>query len=323
MMTKLAGRPGLRVKVLITGGAGFIGSHLAESMCGQHDVVVLSRSGDTGNISGILPRVSLERCDVTDPAKLGGIIERHRPDAIVHLAGETSHARSFEDPAHDLDVNAKSTLHMLEKIRETGLGCRFVLGSTFIVIGRPGSLPVTEESPCNPTTIYGAHRLAAESYCRIYHNVYGLDTAVFRITNSFGPRERTDPKKNAVNFLIHEAFLGNDVTIFDGGDYFRDLVYVADVVSGIRAVVERGAPGELYWISSFEKTWFRDLGRILHDLTGAAVKYVEPPAYTKKVDVGNFLVDNSKLAALGWGKRYGLEEGIRETLAHFESRDPP
>ena len=310
------------MKILITGGAGFIGSHLSESLCNQHDLIILSRSESSKNISNILSRVIFEKCDVVDEAKLGKIIEKHMPDVIIHLAGETSHAKSFENPAYDLDVNAKSTLYILEKIRKMNLKCRFILGSTFIVIGRPEFLPVTEKSPCNPTTIYGSNRLTAENYCRIYNNVYGLDTIVFRITNSFGPREKTDPKKNAVNFLIHEAFKQNDITIFNNGDYFRDLLYVDDVIGGILAIIEKGRSGNLYWISSFEKTWFRDFGKILQRLTGASVKYVESPAYTKKVDVGNFVVDNSKLGSLGWKKKYTLEQGIQETLHYFKSDDP-
>lgn len=307
------------MKILITGGAGFIGSHLSDSLCDRHDLVIVSRSEHPGNISNILSRITFEKCDVMDDAKMGKIIEKHLPDVIIHLAGETSHAKSFENPVYDLDVNTKSTLLILEKIRSLNLKCRFILGSTFIVVGRPESLPITEKSTCNPTTIYGSHRLASENYCKIYNSVYGLDTVIFRITNSFGPREKTDPKKNAVNFLIHEAFKQNDVTIFNYGNYFRDLIYVDDVVSGICTVIEKGKSGELYWISSFEKTWFKDFGKLLKSLTNTNVKYVESPMYTKKVDVGNFVVDNSKLCSLGWKKKHSLEEGVLKTINHFKS----
>ena len=94
---------------------------------------------------------------------------------------------------------------MLEKIRKLKLSCKFILGSTFIVIGKPKKLPVNENTPCNPTTIYGTNRLASEHLCKIYHQVYDIDTNIFRITNSYGPREQTKPNKNAVNFLIHQA----------------------------------------------------------------------------------------------------------------------
>ncbi|NDB47411.1 MAG: NAD-dependent epimerase/dehydratase family protein [Nitrososphaeria archaeon] len=309
------------MKIMITGGAGFIGSHLCDEFVGKNDqVIVLTRASTAlDRISHLLDKIILERVDVTNYDDLGKIIEKHRPDVIIHLAGETSHSKSFENPLYDLDVNTKSTLFILEKIKQLGLKCRFVLGSTFIVVGKPLALPVNEESICNPTTIYGANRLASEVYCKIYNNVFGLDTVSFRITNSFGPREQYIPNKNAVNFLIYKAFRGEEVTIFDKGNFFRDLVYVDDVVSAIKVITQKGTSGELYWISSGNKMWFYDLGKWLEELTQAKVKYVKSPQYTKKVDVGNFVVDNSKLRLLGWEIKTPIKDGIKKTLAYFET----
>lgn len=309
------------MKIIITGGAGFIGSHLCDEFVGKNDqVIVLTRASTAlDRISHLLDKIILERVDVTNYDDLGKIIEKHRPDVIIHLAGETSHSKSFENPLYDLDVNTKSTLFILEKIKQLGLKCRFVLGSTFIVVGKPLALPVNEESICNPTTIYGANRLASEVYCKIYNNVFGLDTVSFRITNSFGPREQYIPNKNAVNFLIYKAFRGEEVTIFDKGNFFRDLVYVDDVVSAIKVITQKGTSGELYWISSGNKMWFYDLGKWLEELTQAKVKYVKSPQYTKKVDVGNFVVDNSKLRLLGWEIKTPIKDGIKKTLAYFET----
>ena len=167
--------------------------------------------------------------------------------------------------------------------------------------------------------IYGVNRLASEYYCKIYHEVYGIDTVIFRITNSFGPKEQVVSNKNAVNFLIHQAFLGKTVTIFKKGKFFRDLIYISDVVSGIKIIMKKGKSGELYWISSGRKTWFHNLGKSLEKLTGAKVKFVQEPNYTKKVDVGNFVVKNSKLRALGWKPKVNLNQGIKETLEYFKS----
>lgn len=309
------------MKVMITGGAGFIGSHLCDQFLrDKHDVVVLTKSNSKlNNVSHIHGRIAVEKVDVTDFNKLGKSIEKNRPEILIHLAGQTSHSKSFEKPLCDIDVNTKSTLFLLEKIRTLGLKCRFVLGSTFVVIGRPEKLPVTEDTPCNPTTIYGANKLASENYCKIYNNVYGLDTMIFRITNSFGPREQFIPNKNAVNFLIYKAFKGEEISIYNKGKIFRDLIYVSDVVSGIKAIMEKGKSGNVYWISSGKKTWFYELGEWLHDLTHAPLKYVESPQYTKRVDVGNFVVNNSKLKSLGWNLNKSVKDGIKETLDYFRS----
>ena len=262
----------------------------------------------------------MEYVDVTDFSDLEKTIEENKPEIIFHLAGETSHKKSFENPLCDVEVNSKSTLCILEKIKNLGLKCKFILGSTFIVIGKPAKLPIDEETPSNPTTIYGANRLASENYCKIYHNVYNLDTITFRITNSFGPREQyLTPVKNAINFLIYKAFKDEDVTIYNQGKFFRDVIYISDVISGLKTIMLNGKPGNLYWISSGNKTWFYEIAKWLEELTNAKIKYVESPIYTQKVDVGNFLVDNSKLKSLGWNVKVPVKKGIEMTLDYFNS----
>jgi len=309
------------MKILITGGMGFVGSHLCEELLKEnHKLVIITKSNTKrNNVSHILKKVKIEKVDITNFPKLGKCIEKHKPQIIIHLAGETSHSKSFKEPLYNVDSNAKSTLFILEKIRKMNLKCKFILGSTFIVVGRPNRLPVNEQTPCNPTTIYGTNRLASEHYCKIYHQVYGLDTLIFRITNSFGPREQTVPYKNAINYLIYQAFKRKKITIFNKGNFFRDLIYISDVVSGIITIMQKGKSGNLYWISSYKKTWFHQLGTWLEDMTNTKVKYVDMPSYTKKVDVGNFVVDSSKLKSLGWKPKTLIKEGIEKTLQYFES----
>lgn len=310
------------MKIMITGGLGFVGSHLAEKFVNaNHDVVLLTKSlSKKANLSGIIDDVKIEKVDITTFSKLANTIEKHKPNVIIHLAGQTSHSKSFENPLHDVDSNSKSTMFMLEKIRKMNLKCRFILGSTFIVIGRPQKLPVDENSPCNPTTIYGTNRLASENYCKIYNNVHGIDSLVFRITNSFGPREQHIPNKNAINYLIHQAFKGEEITLYEKGRFYRDLIYISDVINGIDTIMKKGESGNLYWISSAKKTWFYQLGKWLEDLTEAKVKYIQTPKYTKKVDVGNFVVNNSKIRSLGWAPKVTIKDGIKKTLEYFESK---
>ncbi len=311
------------MKFLLIGGLGFIGSHLAESLIkNRHNVKILTKTfSKKSNIKILNKKIKIEKIDVTNFRKLGLCIEQFKPDVIIHLAGNTSHSKSFEEPLKDVDSNAKSTLFMLEKIRELDLKCKFLLGSTFIVIGKPKKLPVNENTPCNPTTIYGTNRLASEYFCKIYHDVYGLDTNIFRITNSYGPREQVIPKKNAVNFLIYKAFKKEKISIYNKGMFFRDFIYVDDVISGINIILKNGKSGEMYWISSGKKTWFYQFGNILEEITGCEVKYSETPTYTKKVDVGNFVVNNSKLKSLGWKQKVNLEKGIKKTLEYFTNEN--
>ena len=271
------------------------------------------------NIEKSAKKIQIEKIDLTNFQQLGKIIEKFKPDVIIHLAGNASHSKSFENPLKDIDSNAKTTLFMLEKIRKLNTPCKFILGSTFIVIGKPKKLPVNENTPCNPTTIYGTNRLSSEYFCKIYHKVYGLQTNIFRITNSYGPREQIIPKKNAVNFLIYKSFKKEEISIYNQGKFFRDFIYIDDVISGINTILKKGKPGELYWISSGKRTWFYEFGDILEKTTGCKVKYSETPVYTKKVDVGNFVVSNSKLRKLGWSPKISVDVGVKKTLKFFQS----
>ena len=309
------------LKLLITGGLGFIGSNLVDSLSEKkHKIKILTKTfSKKNNIKNSYDKVEIEKINLTNFKRLGQIIEKFKPDIIIHLAGNTSHSKSFEEPLEDIDSNSKTTLFMLEKIRELGLSCKFVLGSTFIVIGKPTKLPVTESTPCNPTTIYGTNKLASEHFCKIYHDVYGLDTVIFRITNSYGPREQVISTKNAVNFLIHEAFNRKEISIYNKGKFFRDFIYIDDVVSGINVILKKGKSGELYWISSGKKTWFYEFANILEKNTNCKVVYPKTPTYTKKVDVGNFIVNNAKLRKLGWSPKISINVGIKKTLDYFQS----
>ena len=137
------------MKIMITGGMGFIGSHLSEQLLiEKHDLVVLTKSFfKKHNITNISKKIKIEKTDVTNFKKLSQSIQKNKPDVIIHLAGQTSHSQSFKEPLNDIDSNAKSTLFILEEIRKKKLKCRFILGSTFVVIGRPHKLPVDERTP--------------------------------------------------------------------------------------------------------------------------------------------------------------------------------
>jgi UDP-glucose 4-epimerase len=309
------------MKIMITGGAGFVGSHLAEYLLKKHHKIVICTKTSVKNVDSIRDKIELEKIDVTNYTKLEKFVIKKKPDVIIHLAGNTSHSKSFESPFNDLDSNTKSTLNILEIIRKTLPKCKFILGSTFVVIGKPDKLPVNEQTACNPTTLYGVNRLSGEYYTKIYNQVYGINTNIFRITNSFGPKEQIIPNKNAINYLIHKAFKNEDITIYNEGKFFRDVIFISDVVNAINQIIKKGKPGELYWISSNKKTWFYQIGNELEKLTKGKIKYVKQPKYTKKVDVGNFVVNNSKMKKLGWKPKVSVKEGIIETLKYFKENN--
>ncbi|MEX2723349.1 MAG: NAD-dependent epimerase/dehydratase family protein [Candidatus Freyarchaeota archaeon] len=312
------------MRILVLGGMGFVGSHLSEDLVNLgHDVIIVSRSNQKlKNIAKILAKVKIEYGDITNFGWLESIISKHQPDVIFHLAGQLTHYEAFENPLYDVDVNAKTTIVALETIRKLKKSCRFILGSTFWVVGRPKSLPINEETPCAPLNIYAADRLASEHYCKIYNRVYDLDTLVMRLTNTFGPREQhNNPRKAGLNYLLYKGFKGETVPIYNEGKFFRDYIYVSDIISAATTIMERGRSGEVYFVGTNKATWFYEIGRWIEELTPGKVVYVESPPYHKRVDVGNILVDNSKIKQLGWNWKVSVREGLEKTLEYYREME--
>jgi len=309
------------LKILVIGGMGFVGSHLSEEFVNTgHSVVIASRSKKKiRNIANIIDHVKIEYGDITNYKWLETIILKHKPDVIFHLAGQLTHYEAFENPLYDVDVNSKTTLVILETLRKMEKPCRLILGSTFWVVGKPKTLPINEETPCNPLNLYAADRLASEHYCRIYNRVYGLDALVMRLTNTFGPREQyNNPRKAALNYLLYKGFKGETVPIYDEGKFFRDYIYISDIVSAAKAIMEKGKSGEIYFVGTNTPTWFYDIGKWIEELTPGKVVYVESPEYHKKIDVGNIVVDNTKLKQLGWNWKVPVKEGLKKTLEYYQ-----
>lgn len=307
--------------VLITGGLGFVGSNLAEDLVKSgYQVILLSRTDrKIRNVATFRDKVKIEYGDVTHFNWLEETILKHQPDIIFHLAGQLTSYESFENPLYDVDVNSKSTIVLLEAIRKLKRPCRFILGSTFWVVGRPRSLPINEETPCHPLNVYAADRLASEHYCKIYNTVHDLDTLVMRLTNTFGIREQfNNPRKAALNYLIYRGYKGKVVTIYDKGRFFRDYIYVSDVVWAAKALMEKGKAGECYFVGTAVKTWFYEIGRWIEEFTSGKVVYVESPDFHKRINVGSIVVDNTKIRDLGWNWKVSVNKGIKKTLDYYE-----
>ncbi|MBI4972865.1 MAG: NAD-dependent epimerase/dehydratase family protein [Candidatus Omnitrophica bacterium] len=305
-------------KVLIIGGLGFIGCHLAEQCIDKgYEVSILSRSkGKIKNIQEIEKRIKLIIKDAKD---LGEEVKGF--DYIFHLAGSTDNYAIIEDqPYKDIEMNCTATIALLEAVKKYNPKARVVFASTFFVNGRPEKLPVDANAKCEPLGVYGATRLAAEHFCRVYHNVFDLDIVIARFTNVFGDREQPSNKKAGFNYMIKKAVDGGEILLYDNGDFYRDYIYVTDAASACITIAEKGRTGEVYYVGRGEFVKFKELTNIVAREAGVNVKPVTPPDFHKRVGIKDFVCDNTKLKKLGWEPKVSIKEGIKKTIHYYKNQ---
>ncbi len=305
------------MKVLITGGMGFIGSHLAKACLNDgHDVTLLSRSDKKrSNIKEIEDRLQVIIKDVREI----GESDLEGMDVVLHMAGSVDNYAIVEgEPYRDIEANCTSTIALLEACRNYCPKARIVFASTFFVNGNVDKLPADEHSPCRPMGLYGATRLAAEHFCHVYHKVFGLDIVIARFANVFGPFEQSANKKKAgFNYLINLGIKGEVIPVYKNGDFYRDYIYVTDVADACLVLAKKGETDQVYYVARGEYIKFRALIDIVVKYTGAETTPIEPPEFHKNVGIGDFVADVSKLKALGWGPKVSLDKGIEETVQYY------
>ena len=302
------------MRVVVTGGAGFIGSWTVEELVrAGHEVVVLDdlSTGDVGNLASVINEVELVRCDVTNISAVSDVFGEVRPDAVIHLAAVVGVDEVAEDPVRGFGINAVGTLNVLEASRRHGVG-RFVYASSAAVYGDPVTLPISEEHPLRPKNVYGASKLSGEALALGYGGNYGLSVAVLRYFNAYGPRMRPGPYAGVVRKFVEAVLAGEPITIFGDGEQTRDFVYVRDVARANLAALESGAEG-VFNIGTGKPTKITDLAEEVMRAVGRSVPIRHAPP--RPGDIRHSYADISRAReVLGWEPRTGLDEGLKELI---------
>jgi UDP-glucose 4-epimerase len=311
--------------VIITGGVGFIGSHLARELVNQGASVTLIDSmvpeygGNLHNISDIQDAVRVNFSDIRDEHSLGYLLDG--ADYVFNLAGQTSHMDSMAHPATDLEINVTAQLKLLETLRLVSPHARVVFASTRQIYGKPQFLPVTEDHPLVPVDINGIHKIAGESYHSLYHEVYGIPTTSLRLTNTYGPGMRIkDARQTFVGIWIRLAVQGEQFAVFGDGTQRRDFTYVDDVVGAFLAVATNdNAIGKTYNLGHSEVVSLAQLAELVVSLApGSSSRTIEFPPDRKAIDIGDYYGDFSLITAdVGWEPTVVLSEGLATTLAYY------
>ena len=300
-------------RVLITGGFGFIGSHLTKECIRQgHDVTILDKSLDNDwRLKGTEVKFILD-----DVSHIGASVKKY--DWIFHLAGSTdNYAVENGTPFRDIEANCTTTLALLEACRKHNPSVRIVYASTFFVNGKPKFLPVEPKDKCNPLGLYGATKLCAEHFCRIYNDVYGLDIVVARFSNVYGPKEKGDKQKAGFNYMIKQAVDGKDLDVYYDGMFCRDYIYVTDVATALITLAEKGNKEEIYYVGIGGFTVFGQLIEFLTKLTGVEANPIKPPEFHKKIGIKDFACNVTPLRNLGWKPEVMYKSGIKKTIEYY------
>lgn len=316
---------GKPLKVVITGGLGFIGSNLARRLVDLGAKVTLVDSlipeygGNLFNIHGIEDRVTVNIADVRDEHSMRQLVKG--ADVLFNLAGQTSHLDSMKDPYTDLEINARAQLSILEACRHNNPGVRIVYASTRQIYGRPEKLPVDERHLLQPTDVNGVNKMAGEWFHILYSRVYGIRTCALRLTNTYGPRMRVkDERQTFVGIWINNMLHGRDISIFGDGAQVRDFNHVADVVEALLlAGSTDAADGEAMNLGAAPPASLKELAEIMVRANGGgAFKLIPFPVERKRIDIGDYFADYGKATRLlGWTPKIALEDGIRSTLAFY------
>ena len=306
---------------VVTGGAGFIGSHTVDRLLGDgHRVVVLDdfRTGKRANLAHHAgsDRLDILACDVSHGifAALAPITDRHGPvERIVHLAAQVSVVHSVQNPLVDMQVNYGGTLHVLEYARATGVK-KVVFASSAAVYGDATAMPIGEDAPTRPVSPYGIDKLASELALDYYAAVHGVPATSLRFFNVYGPRQDpSSPYSGVISIFTDRARAGRPITIFGDGSQTRDFVYVGDVVRAIIAALGDGANRVVANVGTGGEITVLELARSIIELCGGKSVVEHAPPRAGEILKSRARVDRLR-DALGIVADTSLLDGLRETL---------
>lgn len=300
--------------IVVTGGAGFIGSHLVDRLVELGHRVAIVDDLSAGKLQRVNKAARFHHVSITDDA-LDEVFQRERPQVVYHLAAQASVSVSVQKPIHDANVNVLGTLRLADCARRYGVE-KFIFASTGgAIYGEPKHLPCTENDPVAPLSPYGMSKYCAEQYLELYRRLHDLRYTILRYGNVYGPRQDPHGEAGVVAIFAQLMLNGKQPTIFGDGNQERDFVYVGDVVEANIRALEAG-DNRAYNIGSGKPVSVNRIFQLLKDI----VQYTWRPAYAapRPGDVYRIYLDPSRAKQeLGWEATTPLEEGLRQTVEHL------
>jgi UDP-glucose 4-epimerase len=311
--------------ILVTGGAGFIGSNLARRLVELGAQVTLVDSlvpeygGNVFNIAGLEDKLTLNISDVRDAHSMQHLIQGK--DYLFNLAGQTSHMDSMRDPQTDLEINCRAQLSILEACRSCNPRVKIVFASTRQIYGKPTYLPVDEKHLLRPVDVNGVNKMAGEAFHILYHDVHGIRACALRLSNTIGPGMRIKDARQTFLGIWIRLLIENKPFEVWGGEQLRDFTYIDDAVDALLLAAQtQMADGKIYNLGGPPPVTLHELADLLVQANGGGNYSVcTYPSDRKVIDIGDYYADFSAIKSdLGWNPRVSLSEALKRTLAYYQ-----
>jgi UDP-glucuronate decarboxylase len=303
------------MRILITGGCGFIGSHVAERFSKDGSKIIIIDNLSSGRIENISSDFKFYNLNVED-SNCEQVFIEEAPDMVIHLAAQTDVSTSMQKPFLDTSSNILGTVNMLFLSHKYGIK-RFVFASSAAVYGNSENIPLKEDETLNPLSPYGMSKMTGEIYCNKWFEIYGLNTLCLRFSNVYGPRQGVSGEGGVISIFIKRLISGAELIIFGDGNQTRDFIYVKDVADGIYHCTHSNFTGILNLSTCSEISLNTLVGTLGSIYTIKNVRYTHP----RPGDIFRSSLDNAKLKNLiKWSPSCSFKEGITETLNWFIDR---
>lgn len=304
------------MKVLVTGGAGFIGSNVVDKLISNNYTVCVIDNLSTGKIDNLNPDARFYNCDITNSEALRLIFEIEKPEVVYHFAAQIEVQNSLKEPAFDANSNIIGTINILECCKKCNIK-KIIYPSSAAVYGDPKYLPVDEKHPIEPISFYGISKHTPEHYIQVFCSLYDIKYTIFRYSNVYGIRQDFKGEGGVVSRFI-DKFLNNvSPIIFGDGEQTRDFIYVRDIATANLLALSNGDNMIMNISNNFPIT-VNDLAKTIKKILNSEVEVVYKEA--RKGDIFHSYLDNTLTKkVLGWGAEYDFENGIRETINYYRN----
>ncbi|HWR09679.1 NAD-dependent epimerase/dehydratase family protein [Sporomusa sp.] len=295
------------MKVLVTGGAGFIGSHIVDILVQADLQVYILDNLSTGSFTNINPGAVFLKKDIRDE-DLKGLLARERFDYVVHQAAQTTVANSLANPYYDCDVNIRGLVNLLEACRLSAVK-RIVFASSAAVYGDTDSLPIDEDCERHPASFYGESKLTGEHYLELYYKNFGLEYVALRYANVYGERQADSGEGGVISIFLNKLLAGHGLTVYGDGSQTRDYIYVKDVAAANYQALFARAANRSYNISTATETSVNELMGLLSQLTKQQPAVVNGAPRDNDIR-RSVLANQAAVNSLNWQPTYTLQAGL-------------